>query len=251
MKTVDICLPIYNEEKILEKNVLFLLDFLKKQNYPFSWKIVILNNGSTDKSKEIGERLAEWGIKMENALRPGKGGAIKEYWMKSRADIACYMDIDLAVSLENISDLLVPLVNENCDMIIGSRLLYESKIDRSLIREISSQGYNLLSRLICDHKFSDLQCGFKAVRTDIFKKIAPFITDRKWFFDTELVIYAGKLGYKIKEVPVEWSENRYDKRKSKVNLFKDTLTFIINLLKLNRRMKKQGAGADRLEIPNI
>jgi len=230
--SVEFCIPIFNEEKILEKNVKRLFDYCVRKNFSFSWKIIILNNGSTDNSSAIGEKMKRAEINIVNISEKGRGQAIKNYWEKSRADIVAYMDIDLAVSLDNISDLINPLIKEGFDLTIGSRLLPESKIERAFIRELSSRTYNLVSRLACGHKFFDLQCGFKAIKTGVFRRLSPLIRDSKWFFDTELVVFASHYGCKVKEVPVEWSENRYDKRKSKVNLFRDTVTFLINLVKL-------------------
>ena len=139
------------------------------------------------------------------------------------------MDIDLAVSLHNIPNLIKPLIQDNFDLVIGSRLLPRSKTARSALRTFSSKTYNLLSRLILGHNLSDLQCGFKAIKTKPFKHLIPYIKDNKWFFDTELIAFADYFGYRIKEIPVAWQENRYQARKSKVNLINDSIKFIINL----------------------
>lgn len=236
---IEFCLPIYNEEKILKNNVLELLNYCNKQNFDFDWQIAIINNSSIDNSEKICQELSNkhpQKIKIENIKQPGKGRALKLYWQKSKADVIAYMDIDLAVSLDNISDLINSITKEGYDLIIGSRLLPDSKINRSFLRELSSQGYNFLSKIILRHNFSDLQCGFKAIKTDAFKKIAPYIKDNKWFFDTELIVFANYFGYKIKEIPVNWQENRYDQRKSKVNIVKDSIKFIKNLIKLKIRL---------------
>lgn len=237
---IKFCLPIHNEEKILKHNVLKLLNYCEKQNFSFNWKIVLIINGSDDDSLQIVHKLSEQysKIKIENIQQAGRGQALKKYWSTSKADIMAYMDIDLAASLDNIPRLIDPIILNKADLVIGSRLLPESKISRSFIRELSSQGYNFLSRVILKHHFSDLQCGFKAIRTNNFKKIAPFIKDNKWFFDTELIIFAKYFNYTIKEIPIDWSENRYNKRKSKVNLVKDSVKFIINLIKLKQRILK-------------
>ena len=238
---IEFCLPVYNEEKILKSNILKLLDYCNKQNFNFDWQIVIINNGSKDNSKKIGQELFNEyfkKIKLENIKQSGKGRALKLYWQKSNADIIVYMDIDLAVSLNNISDLINPIIKENYDLVIGSRLLPDSKIKRSLLRELSSQTYNFLSKIILNHNFSDLQCGFKAIKTNVFKKIASYTKNNKWFFDTELIIFANHFGYKIKEIPVIWEENKYDQRKSKVNLIKDSIKFLINLIKLKIRLNQ-------------
>jgi hypothetical protein len=232
---IEFCLPIYNEEKILKNNVLKLLNYCANQNFNFDWRIVLLNNDSQDNSERICEELFNKNykkIKVENIKQSGRGRALKLYWQKSKANIVVYMDIDLAVSLNNISDLINSIIKENFDLTIGSRLLPDSKINRSFIRELSSQSYNFLSKIILDHNFSDLQCGFKAIKVDVFNKIAPYIKDNKWFFDTELIFFTNYFGYRIKEMPVDWQENRYDKRKTKVNLIKDSFKFIINLIKL-------------------
>lgn len=235
---VEFCLPVYNEKKILKENALKLLNFCAGKNYNFPWRICLLNNGSRDKTDEIGKELEKESggkIKLVNILKRGKGNALKTYWLGSLADIFVYMDIDLAASLNNLDDLIAPLINNEADLVIGSRLLPDSKIKRSIFRELSSQGYNMLSRLILGHKFSDLQCGFKAVRSEIFKKYAGYILDTKWFFDTELVYAFYFFKKRVKEIPVDWEEERYDRRKSKVKVFRDGARFIINLVKLKWR----------------
>ena len=133
---IDFCLPIYNEEKILKNNVLQLLKYLEQQRFSFDLQIIIINNGSTDNSNRICCELASekinpapfnkasehpkgCGIKIENIKQPGKGGAIKTYALKSKADILLYMDIDLAVSLDNIPGLIKPIIQHNYDLVIG------------------------------------------------------------------------------------------------------------------------------------
>jgi glycosyltransferase involved in cell wall biosynthesis len=238
---VEFCLPIYNEEKVIEASALKLLDFCQNKNFPFAWKIVFVVNGSSDNSAAICQKLTcqkpdFFGFFEEK--EKGRGRAIKKYWLKSQADILAYMDADLATSLENISDLLKPLLNGEGDLAIGSRLLAKSKIERPIMREIISQTYNLLSRIILRHKFSDMQCGFKAIRKEVFQKIAPNLLGRQWFFDTEMIIFSKFFGFRIKEIPVDWEEGRWEKRPSKVNIIRDGLGFFINLLKLKTRLIK-------------
>jgi glycosyltransferase involved in cell wall biosynthesis len=235
----EFCLPVYNEEKILEKNVLTLLNYCLAQSYVFDWRIVIVINGSSDNSSAISERLQKEHserINFINIPEPGRGQALKKYWLQCQADILTYMDIDLAVSLDSIPSLVQPIINGQADLVIGSRLMPDSKISRSFIRELSSQSYNFLSRVILGHNFSDMQCGFKAMRSEAFKKIAPLINDTKWFFDTELIIFTKNLGFRVKEIPVDWSENRYDTRKSKVHMFRDSFKFFCDLIRLRIRL---------------
>lgn len=239
--TIEFCLPIFNEEKILRYNVLRLIEYMQKQNFSFNWKIILLINGSNDNSYEIGQNLSHEHLKIIgcfNYPEAGRGKTLKRYYLTSPADILVYMDSDLAVSLDNIPDLINPLISDQADLVTGSRLLPESKIKRSFIRELSSQSYNFLSKIILGHKFSDLQCGFKAIRAPVFKAIAPYIKDEKWFFDTEIIAFSHYHGWRIKEIPVDWSENRWDERKSKVNVLHDSCKFIYNLIKLKIRLLK-------------
>ncbi len=236
---IELILPCYNEEQLLKQNSLKLLNFLNQQNYSFDWKIVLLLNGTTDNSKPLALDIEKQYDKISVFIvkEKGKGNAIKKYFDYSSADFLIYMDIDLAVDIKNINDLLKPFLNNNYDLVIGSRLLKESKTNRSMIRELSSRIYIFLSKLILKHPLSDLQCGFKGIKKEAFKKISPFIQDKFWFFDTELLIFALLLNLNIKEIPVDWSENRYEERKSKIKIIKNSLTFIENLLQLKKRLK--------------
>jgi cellulose synthase/poly-beta-1,6-N-acetylglucosamine synthase-like glycosyltransferase len=234
-------LPSYNEEQILEKNSLKLLYFLKAKNYSFDWKIALLINGSNDNSENIADKLISKYQEIYKYIitEKGRGNAIKTFLDHSEADYNIYMDVDLAVSLENIDDLLSELLNKNQDIAIGSRLKRGAKTDRSFSRELSSRVYILLSKIILRHPFSDLQCGFKGIKKEAWQKISPFIQDKKWFFDTEMLAFAKQNKLKIGEIAVNWSENRYEKRKSKVKVFRDSVVFIKELIKLKKRLKNK------------
>ncbi|MGI6347598.1 MAG: glycosyltransferase [Patescibacteria group bacterium] len=203
--------------------------FFKKQNYSFDWKIVLLLNGTHDQSESIAFNLKNKNKEIEIFSLPekGKGNALKKYFNYSSASFLIYMDVDLAVS------------EDDYDLIIGSRLLKSSQTNRSLLREISSRTYIYLSKLIIKHPFSDLQCGFKGIKKEAWKQISPLILDKYWFFDTELLIFTSRFNFKFKEIPVSWSENRYEKRKTKVKVIRDTWKFIKNLIRLRKRLLKE------------
>lgn len=238
---IDFCLPARNEEKILENNAYLLAKYLQKINLLASWKIVIIVNGAGDASREIAAKLEQNNARVFKFIylrEAGKGKALKNYFEESSADILVFMDTDLATSLENIPDLLSPILKNEKDLVFGSRLLVDSKIIRKPLRILTSKVYNFLARLILNHKFRDLQCGFKAFKKEVFYRIKPLLYDDGWFFDTELVILAKIFKYRIKEIPVEWQENRLTKRKSKINLIKDSLSFLKNLLIFRVRLFK-------------
>jgi len=234
--SIDFCLPIYNEEKILDKNIRTLLEYLNARNFDFAWKIILINNGSTDNTAAICAKLKSDRVLVESLDKSGKGLALRTYFTKTEADAIVYMDIDLAVSLDSLPDL-IEAISQGYDLAVGSRLLAESQTTRSFKREVSSRIFNLLSRLILRHNFSDSQCGFKALKKSLFSAVCPHLRDDRWFFDTELIVSAHRLGYKIKEIPVAWEENRYDKRASKVNVALDSFIFLACLAKLSLRLR--------------
>lgn len=237
--TINICLPVRNEAKILETNANKIIKYCEEILKNYSWSITIVNNGSRDNTLEICELLQRQNpdiIKIKNSDLAGKGAAIKYGWKDEPADILIYMDIDLAVDLKDVSKLIKAITEENYDLVIGSRMLAESIIDRPWLRELASQSYGLLSRLILNHHFSDTQCGFKAMTNKTFSDAAPFIRANKWFFDTELITFAKRFKHSIKEIPVNWRENIYEGRSSKIRVFKDSISFFANLVALKIRL---------------
>lgn len=238
---VDFCLPIKNEEDILENNFLSLLNYLERANYDFDWKIIGIVNNSSDDSETICKALKEsFPEKIDFLIieKVGKGGAIKNYWRQSEADILTFMDADLAVSLNDIDNLIEPIINKNADLVIGSRFLKGSKVERSLKRKLISRFYVIISQLIIPHQAIDLQCGFKAISKSGFKKIEKFLFDDYWFFDTELVITAERNNLSVLEIGVSWQEKRQDIKKSKIKIIKDGYSFVRNLFAFKKRLAK-------------
>jgi len=237
---VEFCLPVRNEEKILAANVRRLFDFLQAQELVTNWQIVIIINGSQDQSAAIAQNLVNQDrirFRLHEIERGGKGLALKQYFSISRADVLVFMDIDLAVSLDNLPALLAPVLEQNADLVIGSRLLPDSRTSRSFWRSFVSNVYNLFSRIILGHDLSDLQCGFKALTRELFNRVQPLLKDDHWFFDTELVVFSSHFGYRLKEIPVNWREDRYDQRKSKIRVIIDVWSFLKNLFFLRRRLR--------------
>ncbi|OGG00527.1 hypothetical protein A2Y99_03770 [Candidatus Gottesmanbacteria bacterium RBG_13_37_7] len=208
-KTVEIVIPIYNEEKELEANISKLYNFLDNSLRSYLWLIIIADNASTDRSKAISKRLMKRfpRVRYQYFDQKGRGRAVKKTWQKSKAEYLCYMDVDLSTDLQSILPILDSLSND-FDIAIGSRLLPESKvIGRTLKREILSRVYNIMIKTMFQTHFSDAQCGFKAVTRTVVKNLIPYIEDNAWFFDSELLIIGDKLGYKIFEEPVHWIDN--------------------------------------------
>lgn len=207
--SVVVVIPIYNEEKELQDSILQLISFLTKNLTAYDWSIIIADNASTDNSKKIAIKL----VKSDKRIRylylglKGRGRAVKKAWKSSAADLLVYMDVDLSTDLKSLPNLLSSLVR-GYDIAIGSRLISKSKvINRPIKREILSRCYNILIKLLFRVKFSDAQCGFKAVTKNAARELLPHVKDNAWFFDSELLIIGEKTGYKIYEEPVLWIDN--------------------------------------------
>jgi putative flippase GtrA len=117
------------------------------------------------------------------------------------------MDVDLSTDLDALLPLVAPLVTGHSDVAIGTRLAAGARVVRGPKREAISRAYNLILRTTLRSGFSDAQCGFKAVRTDVARALLPSIEDQAWFFDTELLVVAERAGLRIHEVPVDWVDD--------------------------------------------
>lgn len=207
--TVEIVLPIYNEERELEDNIAKLHSFSRKNLSAYDWRITIADNASTDQSYKIAQKLSRMkeNVGCVHLKEKGRGRAVKKVWRESKADILIYMDIDLSTDLNNLPPLIDAL-REDYDIAIGSRLLPKSRvIGRPIKREILSRVYNMLIKIFFQVHFSDAQCGFKGVSRRVVRELLPIIEDNAWFFDSELLIVGDKLGFKIYEEPVHWVDN--------------------------------------------
>jgi glycosyltransferase involved in cell wall biosynthesis len=233
---VEVAIPVYNEERVIAESVRRLHAYLTA-NFPFRFLITIADNGSTDGTFAIAQRMhAELpGVRAVHLDRKGRGFALRHVWGGSRADVVAYMDADLSTGLEAFLPLVAPLLSGHSDLASGSRLLRGSDVVRGLKREVISRGYNLLLRAVLAARFSDAQCGFKAGRTEVIRELLPAVEDDGWFFDTELLILAQRSGLRIAEVPVVWVE----RRDSTVDIVPTVLADLRGVARLRFRPGKQ------------
>ncbi len=206
--TVDVVVPVHNEERALPGCLQALRSYLADQ-FPFEWTITVVDNASTDGVLRVATELAACDdqVRVLHLDRKGRGHALRTAWTYSDADVVVYMDVDLSTSLDALLPLVVPLVNGHSDIAIGSRLAPGARTVRSPRRETISRCYNALIRLTHGARFSDAQCGFKAARTDVIRPLLAHVQDDGWFFDTELLLLAEHNGLRVHEVPVDWVED--------------------------------------------
>jgi glycosyltransferase involved in cell wall biosynthesis len=208
MTDIEVVIPVYNERHTLEASVRRLHGFLT-HSFPFSWRIVIADNASTDDTLQIARRLMYElpNVEALHLAEKGRGRALRAVWSDGEAFVRCYMDVDLSTDLTALLPLVAPLLSGHSDVAIGTRLAPGSRVRRCVRREVISRAYNRILRLALRARFSDAQCGFKAVRADVARTLLPEIRDEEWFFDTELLVLAQRRGLRIHEVPVDWVED--------------------------------------------
>ena len=209
-QTLDVIIPVFNEERDLPVSIRKLRGFLR-EHCPYQWRIVVANNASTDNTLGIARALKEefpGQVDLIHLEQKGRGRALKQAWLASDADVVSYMDVDLSTNLTHLMPMVEPLFQGRFKVATGSRLMRGSRVTRQLKREVISRAYNLIIKLMFPRKhFSDAQCGFKAMTRAAAADLLPHIADDRWFFDSELLLRAEQRGYKIWEVPVEWIED--------------------------------------------
>ncbi len=208
--SVEITVPVYNEEKELAKHIQILSDFCEENLKNYSWNITIADNASSDNTPVIAATLAKKNPRVIffRLEEKGRGRAIKRVWSMSQADYSVYMDLDLSTDLVHLPKILEALKN-GYDIAIGSRLAKGARVEgRTMLREVISRVLNFFFIQFFFHThFTDAQCGFKGVTKSVVEELIPKIEENDWFFDGELLIVAEKSGYKIYEEPVHWIDN--------------------------------------------
>ncbi|GAC56909.1 putative glycosyltransferase [Gordonia hirsuta DSM 44140 = NBRC 16056] len=208
---LDVVVPVYNEEDDLTACVDRLHDHLVSQ-VPYPARITIADNASTDRTLQIARRLAaesgeDCPVRVVHLDLKGRGRALNQVWSRSDAQIVAYCDVDLSTDLNALMPLIAPLVSGHSDVAIGTRLSRSAQVTRGPKREFISRSYNLILKVAMGAHFSDAQCGFKAIRTDVARQLLPHVHDTGWFFDTELLVLAERVGLRIAEVPVDWVDD--------------------------------------------
>src|ERR1700741_321965 len=205
---LDVVVPVYNEQAALADSVHRLHRYLR-DNLPFQARITIADNASVDDTPRIAAELAAelTDVRVVRLEQKGRGRALHAGWSTSDAPVLAYMDVDLSTDLAALQPLVASLISGHSDLAIGTRLARSARVVRGPKREIISRCYNLILKSTLAAKFSDAQCGFKAIRADVAHTLLPHVIDTGWFFDTELLVLAERSGLRIHEVPVDWVDD--------------------------------------------
>src|SRR4051794_28764178 len=239
---VEIVVPVHNEERALGRSIRRLHDFLCRA-FPFTWRVVIADNASTDATLAVARRLAHElpGVSVLHLPEKGRGRALRAAWSATDAEVACYMDVDLSTDLRALMPLVAPLLSGHSQVAIGTRLATGARVERGTKRELISRTYNHILRGFLRARFSDAQCGFKAARSDALRDLLPAVRDEAWFFDTELLVLAQRRGMRVHEVPVDWGDDP-DSRVAIVPTAIEDLRRVAPLLAASRLVRVAAGG---------
>lgn len=233
---VDVVIPVLNEAHVLARSVATARQFLSA-SLPCDWRIVIVDNGSTDGTDLVARQLvaAFTDVQFVQLPQRGRGRALRHAWSQSDADVMCYTDVDLSTELAALPKMVHAIVADGFDLATGSRLLSDSRTTRSPKREFISRCYNLFVKGVLWTSFSDAQCGFKAISRSATAELVPEVKDQSWFFDTELLVLAEKRGFRIADIPVEWIEDD----DSRVKIFRTAWDDIKGVLRLRWKLWRE------------
>jgi len=239
---LEVVIPVYNEERDLAASVLGVRRYLA--TLPWTFRVTIADNASTDGTAVIARRLAHTydDVRVVHLAEKGRGRALKRVWSGSDATVLVYMDVDLSTDLNALLPLVAPLISGHSDLAIGTRLGHGSRVERGPKRELISRAYNLLLRGTLRARFTDAQCGFKAIRADVAREVLPLVEDDAWFFDTELLVLAERAGLRIHEVPVDW----VDDPDSTVDIVRTAIDDVRGIVRVGR-----GLMSGRLPVSDV
>jgi len=243
---LEIVVPVYNEAQQLAASITSLRSFLDR-SFPLTTVVTIADNASTDDTWTIATGLAASlpGVRALHLDQKGRGRALRTAWSASRSPVVAYMDVDLATGLEALLPLVAPLLTGHSDVAIGTRLAPGAHVVRGARREIISRTYNLLLRSALGVSCSDAQCGFKALRREAAEVVLPLVEDQAWFFDTEVLVTAQRLGLRIHEVPVDW----VDDLDSRVAVARTAWLDLCGVARMSGTTARRRAAAARRSLP--
>jgi hypothetical protein len=217
---VSVVLPAYNEETTIEHTVRTTIETLERFLPEGSFEVIVAEDGCEDRTPEIADRLAAEDDRVRHFHsdeRLGRGGALERAFEAAEGETLAYFDTDLATDMQHLEELIESVRTDGYEVVTGSRWIEGEEADRPAKRGVPSKGYNWLVRTVLRSDLRDHQCGFKAFDREALFELLETVDDRHWFWDTEVLTYAQRRGYRVKEFPVQWTP----KGDTKVDLVRD------------------------------
>ena len=206
---LSVIIPAYNEENRIKNTLLEIDKFLTTQDY--NYEIIVVNDGSCDGTVELVKNLQKNISRLKiisNQKNYGKGYAVKQGILKTHGKFRLFMDADNATDIKQIQNFF-PFFQKGYEIVIGSRDLQNSQIKKHqpFYKEMLGDIGNFLIQILVISGIRDTQCGFKCFSAKFAEDVFPKLKINRWGFDIEILILAQKKGYRIKTVPVIWTND--------------------------------------------
>jgi hypothetical protein len=219
---ISVLVPVYNEEFFVGKTLNTLVKVLDKKEW--NYEIIVINDGSTDSSADIIRREMKKNrriLLIEKQRNEGRGSALSQGFQMAHGNIQIFTDVDLSIDI-GLFDTVVRLIEEDmADIVVGSKHLKGASVEYPVVRTFFSKVYSFLVSMLFNCRIKDYQCGLKGFRKDVIRKLLPHIKNKRWSWDTEIIIKAMRNGFRVVELPAK-VRNVYE-RKSKVSLIHDSV----------------------------
>jgi uncharacterized protein (TIRG00374 family) len=229
---VSVVLPVYNAAGQLPVAVEQTLQTLSDTDV----EVIIAEDGCTDATPEVAASLAaadDRVVHLHSEQRLGRGAALDRAFTTARGRTLAYLDVDLATDMRHLPALIAAVADGPADIAVGSRYAPGAEVARPPRRAVPSRVYNWLVRRGTGSQLADHQCGFKAIDATVYEQLRGSITDRHWFFDTELVVQAQRAGLRVTELPVRWEPQG----ETTVELGRDVVGMGTQLLRLTAAVR--------------
>lgn len=214
---LSVIIPAYNEEKRLPRTLDAIDSYLRRQQYLY--EILVVNDGSKDGTsgavKALMSKIQNLRL-VDNKENHGKGYVVRQGMLEAKGKYRLFTDADNSTSIDQVETML-PFFEQGFDVVIGSRDVKGAALDQPqpwLRRVVLGEGFKLVRKIIIGlWGIQDTQCGFKALTKRAAEDTLPKCSINRWAFDPEILVAAGKAGYKTKEIPVRWKNDLESKVK--------------------------------------
>ncbi len=231
MPFLSLIIPAYNEEQRLPRTLTQIQAFLRQQ--PYDSEVLVIENGSSDRTAAVAEDFAP-DVRLLREPERGKGLAVRRGMMEAAGDFRFICDADLSMPIEEVNRFLPPKL-DNYDIAIASREIAGAlRHNEPAYRHWIGRVFNLLVRTLAVPGFQDTQCGFKCFTADAAETLFPLQRIDGWTFDVELLYVALRLGYRVKEVPINW----YYFPGSRVRIAKDSWLMLTDLFRIRSNWRR-------------